>query len=102
MNPRPLVMGMSGAASLGCGRGLAWAGSLAIAACLASAGCRGTGAPAGPQPVLFVCEHGAAKSVIAATYFNQLATARGLAVRATARGADPQRSASVPTMAGLQ
>jgi chromate transporter len=54
------------------------------------------------EQVLFVCEHGAAKSVIAATYFNQMAAARGLSVRATARGADPQDSPSTSTTEGLR
>jgi arsenate reductase (thioredoxin) len=39
--------------------------------------------------VVFVCEHGAAKSVLAATYFNHLAERRGFAVRAVARGTAP-------------
>lgn len=39
--------------------------------------------------VLFVCLHGSAKSVIAAEYFNRLATARGLAARAEAAGLEP-------------
>ncbi|MEJ7598704.1 MAG: hypothetical protein WKG01_12415 [Kofleriaceae bacterium] len=53
------------------------------------------------QHVVFVCEHGAAKSVIAAAYFNQAAHERGLTIRATARGADPQREPSTKTIAGL-
>ena len=39
-----------------------------------------------PQPApeaVFVCEHGAAKSVIATAYFNKLAAERHLPVRAT-------------------
>jgi len=46
---------------------------------------------AGSAPsVLFVCEHGAAKSVIAAAEFNRLAEERGLAWRATFRGTNPE------------
>ncbi|MGQ0642962.1 MAG: hypothetical protein ACT4P6_19630 [Gemmatimonadaceae bacterium] len=41
------------------------------------------------QRVVFVCEHGAAKSVLAATEFNAQAHARGLALRAVARGTAP-------------
>ena len=41
------------------------------------------------QRVVFVCEHGAAKSVLAATEFNLLAEARGVPVRALARGTAP-------------
>ncbi len=40
--------------------------------------------------VMFVCEHGAAKSVIATAYFNKLAAERGLPYRATFRGTTPQ------------
>jgi arsenate reductase (thioredoxin) len=40
------------------------------------------------RTVVFVCEHGVAKSVIAASHFNKLATERGLAVRAVSRGVD--------------
>ncbi len=42
-----------------------------------------------PRPVVFVCEHGAAKSVIAAAEFNAIAKARGVPVRAIARGTAP-------------
>jgi len=56
--------------------------------------------PAGD--VIFVCEHGAAKSVIASEYFNKLAAERGLAVRSVARGADPQAALSVSAVKGLQ
>ena len=58
---------------------------------------------AGASPtVVFVCEHGAAKSLIAAAYFNKLAAGRGLAVRATFRGVDPQDAMSVRAVAGLK
>src|SRR5262245_1503008 len=36
--------------------------------------------------IIFVCEHGAAKSVIATAYFNKLAAERALPYRATFRG----------------
>lgn len=54
-----------------------------------------------PSAVVFVCEHGAAKSVVASQYFNKLAAERGLAVRAIARGADPQADLSVSAVKGL-
>ena len=41
------------------------------------------------QTVLFVCEHGSAKSVIAAAHFNRLAEQKGLPYRAIARGTNP-------------
>ena len=55
------------------------------------------------QPaVVFVCEHGAAKSVIATAYFNKLARERGLPYRATFRGTDPQAELSVSALKGLR
>jgi arsenate reductase (thioredoxin) len=41
------------------------------------------------QTILFVCEHGSAKSVIAAAHFNRLAIQRKLPYRAIARGINP-------------
>jgi len=41
------------------------------------------------QTILFVCEHGSAKSVIAAAHFNRLAEQRKLPYRAMARGINP-------------
>jgi len=52
--------------------------------------------------VVFVCEHGAAKSVIATMYFNKIAAERGLQARATYRGVNPQADLSVNTMKGLR
>ena len=52
--------------------------------------------------VMFVCEHGAAKSVIATAYFNKLAAERGLTYRATFRGTSPQADLSVSTLKGLR
>ncbi len=57
--------------------------------------------PASPH-VVFVCEHGAAKSLVASAYFNKLAAERGLAARATFRGVDPQDALSVRAVAGLK
>lgn len=45
-------------------------------------------------PVVFVCEHGSAKSLIAASLFNKVAAERGLPFRALSRGLKPD--ASVP------
>jgi protein-tyrosine-phosphatase len=59
--------------------------------------------PAASSPaIVFVCEHGAAKSVIATAYFNKLATERGLPYRATFRGTSPQDDLSVRAVAGLK
>jgi len=57
---------------------------------------------AGATPaVVFVCEHGAAKSLIATAYFNKLAAERGLPYRATFRGTSPQEALSVRAVQGL-
>jgi arsenate reductase (thioredoxin) len=58
---------------------------------------RGEGDPAGRAPapvVVFVCEHGSAKSLVAASLFERLARERGLVVKAVSRGTDPD--AEVP------
>ena len=59
--------------------------------------------PTGAAPsIVFVCEHGAAKSVIATAYFNKLAAERGLSYRAIFRGTNPQDDLSVRVVAGLK
>jgi protein-tyrosine-phosphatase len=59
--------------------------------------------PVRPAPrVMFVCEHGAAKSVIATAYFNKIAADRGLPYRATFRGTNPQAELSVSALKGLR
>jgi arsenate reductase len=56
-----------------------------------------------PSPrIVFVCEHGAAKSVIATAYFNKIAAERGLPDRAIYRGANPQAELSVSALKGLK
>jgi arsenate reductase (thioredoxin) len=56
-----------------------------------------------PKPtVIFVCEHGAAKSVIAAAYFNKMAQEIGLNEEAVARGINPDLELSQTTVAGLR
>lgn len=42
-----------------------------------------------PTQVLFMCPHGAAKSVLASAYFQQLAKERGLNVRVESAGTEP-------------
>jgi arsenate reductase len=44
--------------------------------------------------VLFVCPHGAAKSVLAGSYFNRFAAELGLETRAIARGTEPDAEIS--------
>jgi len=59
-------------------------------------------ASASSPAIVFVCEHGAAKSVVATAYFNKLAAERGLPFRATFRGTAPQDDLSVRAVAGLK
>jgi arsenate reductase len=54
-----------------------------------------------PQ-IVFVCEHGAALSVVSAAYFNKLAREQRLNIRAIARGTTPQKDISVSASAGLK
>jgi arsenate reductase len=51
--------------------------------------------------VTFVCEHGAAKSVLAAALFNQLARERGVRAHAVSRGIAPSTTLQQETVAGL-
>jgi protein-tyrosine-phosphatase len=55
-----------------------------------------------PKTIVFLCEHGAAKSVIAAAYFNKLAAERHLPFHAIARGTTPQEDLAKSAVAGLQ
>lgn len=52
--------------------------------------------------IIFVCEHGAAKSVIAASYFNKLANEKGLNIQTIARGTNPDEVLSLKAVQGLQ
>ena len=66
-------------------------------------GRQATAKPTAATPaVVFVCEHGAAKSLIATAYFNKLAAERGLPYRATFRGVNPQEALSVRALEGLK
>jgi protein-tyrosine-phosphatase len=51
------------------------------------------------RTVLFLCPHNAAKSVIAAAYCERLAAERGVPLRATSAGTDPDPGVS-PSVAG--
>lgn len=60
-------------------------------------------APSAKAPVvLFMCPHGAAKSVMASAYFQKLAKERGLNVRVDAVGTDPEPALSKGVVAKLQ
>jgi protein-tyrosine-phosphatase len=51
--------------------------------------------------VLFVCLHGAAKSVVGAAHFRRLAASRGLAVDAAAAGTEPDAELTPGAVKGL-
>jgi protein-tyrosine-phosphatase len=51
--------------------------------------------------ILFICEHGSAKSVVAASHFNKRAEALGLECRAVSRGTDPDQEVHPAAVAGL-
>ena len=51
--------------------------------------------------ILFVCEHGSAKSVVAAAHFNQIAATRGLPFRAISRGTAPDAEMAPAAVEGL-
>ena len=71
--------------------------ALLTAIVLASVGCAGI---AGAQsstvvsPVVFVCEHGNVKSLIASSLFDRAATERGLPFRSVSRGVSPDLTVS--------
>ena len=78
--------------------------SLALV-CAASCALAGTpqNTAATPQKtVVFVCEHGAGRSVIAAAWFNKLAAEKHLPYVAIARGITPQDALSTATVASLK
>jgi arsenate reductase (thioredoxin) len=52
--------------------------------------------------VLFVCEHGSAKSLVAAAHFNRIASERKLPLRAISRGTDPDEENHPAAIAGLE
>lgn len=56
----------------------------------------------GAQTIVFVCEHGTVKSVVASTWFNQLARQRHLAIRAVSRGTDLQSEVPAFVREGLR
>jgi len=63
--------------------------------------CRAQSPPPAMPRVLFVCLHGAAKSVIGASHFRRLAAARGLAVDAVATGTEPDPELAPGAVKGL-
>ena len=63
---------------------------------------RDESAPLKPPTVLFMCPHGAAKSVLASAYFERLAKERGLNVRVESAGTDPDPTVSPAVVAHLK
>ena len=53
------------------------------------------------RTVVFVCEHGAAKSVLAAALLEHLAAEQGVPLRALARGSEPEPHVAPAVVAGL-
>ena len=51
--------------------------------------------------IIFVCEHGAAKSIVAASYFNRIAHETGIQLHAVARGLEPDLGSSTAAVTGL-
>jgi arsenate reductase (thioredoxin) len=76
--------------------------TLSLAAAVSGAVAANQQAPTGAPPlrVLFLCPHGAAKSVMGAAYFQKLAAERGLRVQVDARGTEPDPAVS-PAVAQL-
>jgi protein-tyrosine-phosphatase len=62
-----------------------------VLAMLAAALLPGAVMAQGSDRVVFVCEHGNVKSLIASQWFDRLAAERGLAVRAVSRGLSPEQ-----------
>jgi arsenate reductase len=52
--------------------------------------------------VVFVCEHGSAKSVVAAAYFNHIAQQQALNLHAISRGTTPDLQTSPAVVEGLR
>jgi protein-tyrosine-phosphatase len=55
-----------------------------------------------PTKVVFVCEHGSAKSVVAAAHFRRLAEQHGLRVNTIARGTSPEPAIGDAVRSGLR
>jgi arsenate reductase len=58
--------------------------------------------PRAAQTVLFMCPHGAAKSLMASAYFQKVARERGLNVRVDSAGTEPDAQLSKGVVAHLQ
>jgi arsenate reductase len=54
------------------------------------------------KTIIFICDHGAYKSVVAAAAFNKLAREQGLNIKAVARGVVPGKEIAVNALNGLK
>ncbi len=84
--PEPLLIGAAGLV-----------GVLATGAAPA-----GAGGPREAFTVVFVCERGSAKSLVAASLFDRMARERGVAVRAVSRGTVPDESVPPAIVSALR
>ncbi len=76
--------------------------TMAVAVATMGTGLRAQTRDEKPPTVLFICPHGAAKSVLASAYFERLAKARGLNVRVESAGTDPDSTVSPAVAAHLK
>ena len=72
-----------------------------IALAMITAGAIPAGAQRDSGLVVFVCEHGTVKSVVALAYFRKLVAERGLPFRAISRGTAPDPALPAFMLAGL-
>ncbi|OQP41809.1 hypothetical protein A4D02_14105 [Niastella koreensis] len=54
------------------------------------------------KTILFICEHGSFRSVVAAAAFNKMAKEQGLNIRAIARGTVPNKEVNPIVLSGLK
>lgn len=80
--------------------------SFVVLAALVAGGTAGIAAQSGTSSnaptVLFMCPHGAAKSLMASAYFQKMAKERGLNVRVDSAGTEPDEQLSKGVVAHLQ
>lgn len=79
--------------------------ALTLFALLSSIAVRAQGVQPGTRPqreIVFVCEHGAALSVVSAAYFNKLAREQHVDMHAIARGISPQENVANSASNGLK
>jgi arsenate reductase len=73
-----------------------------VAPVASSQGATGDPKSSRPPTILFMCPHGAAKSVLASAYFQRLAKERGLNVHVESAGTEPDATVSPAVAAHLK